>query len=125
MELVMKKLLATIPKRQNLNSEKYLESYVLHEHYFHPFSNWNFFAAEIEPDQKEVSKEYLFYGWVQGIHPEWEYFNSAELKSIKIAELPIERDQHFTPITFSKLADWYKQPIPSERNQVARSIQNI
>ena len=56
--------------------------------YFHPMSNWRWYATEYDPKQK------LFFGYVSGLKNEAGYFSLQELESVK-KPLPIERDLYF------------------------------
>ena len=57
--------------------------------FFTPWSNWTWYACEFDADQG------LFFGLVKGQDMEMGYFTLAELESINIAGLPIERDLHW------------------------------
>ena len=66
--------------------------------YFHPMSNWRWYATEYDPEEK------LFFGLVDGHEKELGYFSLPELESIKRPfGLGIERDIHFDPIKLSEL----------------------
>ena len=61
--------------------------------YFHPFSNWTWYAVEYDPKQK------LFFGLVDGHEMETGYFTLAELESLKIGGLGVERDLYWNDKT--------------------------
>jgi len=65
--------------------------------FFHPMSNWTFWATEFDGED-------LFFGLVIGFERELGYFSLSELASIgkdgKI--LPIERDLYFKPTPLSQ-----------------------
>ena len=65
--------------------------------YFHPCSNWTFYAVEF--DQVDT-----FFGLVIGYERELGYFSLNELESIgkKGSTLPIERDLYWTPTPLSQ-----------------------
>ena len=56
--------------------------------FFHPFSNWTWYATEYNPENK------TFFGYVSGFENEIGYFSLQELESVK-KPLPIERDLYF------------------------------
>lgn len=58
--------------------------------FFHPASQWRWFATEYEPNTK------IFFGYVTGVEDEFGYFSLAELESVKCPfGLGIERDRYF------------------------------
>lgn len=57
--------------------------------YFHPCSNWKWYALEYDPVNK------IFFGLVDGHELEYGDFSLEELKSVKIMGLGIERDLYF------------------------------
>ena len=59
--------------------------------FFHPFSNWTFYATEYNPEER------LFFGLIQGQDEELGYFSLDELESITIRGLKMERDMYFKP----------------------------
>ena len=68
-------------------------------HYFHPMSNWDWYAIEYDPENR------LFFGLVSGFEVELGYFSLDELESIK-RPLPIERDLY-----------WCEKPLSEVRRQ--------
>lgn len=64
--------------------------------FFHPFSNWTWYATEFDGED-------TFYGLVNGHESELGYFSLSELESVKVKGLPIERDLYFSPTPLSKL----------------------
>ena len=71
--------------------------------YFHPMSNWRWYATEYDPKDK------MFFGLVSGFENEWGYFSLQELESIK-NPLQIERDLFFEN---KKIKDLPKEHLPS------------
>ena len=69
------------------------ETHRVYAKYFHPFSNWTWYAVEYDPTEKR------FFGLVDGHEKEIGYFTLAELESIKIGGLGIERDLHWNDET--------------------------
>ena len=69
------------------------ETHRVYAKFFHPFSNWTWYAVEYDPTQK------LFFGLIDGHDKELGYFTLAELESIKIGGLGIERDMQWNDKT--------------------------
>lgn len=65
--------------------------------FFHPFSSWTFYATEYDPEQG------LFFGLVAGRDEELGYVSLAEMESVKIHGLGMERDRHFDPTPLKEL----------------------
>lgn len=66
--------------------------------FFTPDSNWTWWATEYDPNEK------VFFGLVQGLEIELEYFALEELESARgPMNLPIERDMYFTPTTLGEI----------------------
>ncbi len=83
-----KKVLAKLPK---LYSQEQVEDPTVQVKYFHPWSNWTWYATEYDPEEK------IFFGLVIGHEPELGYFSLADLESVKA-----ERDLYFTPCPLSQ-----------------------
>jgi hypothetical protein len=66
----------------------------LYVKFFTPASNWTWYGAEYNPEEK------LFFGYVEGFEAEWGYFSLEELESLGGG---CERDVHFTPCKFKDL----------------------
>jgi hypothetical protein len=86
MKLITKEIQNQIP---SLYETEESSGHRVYAKYFHPFSNWTWYACEFDADQG------LFFGLVKGQDMEMGYFTLAELESINIAGLPIERDLHW------------------------------
>lgn len=84
------------------NETRGLEAPVLVK-YFHPTSNWTWYASEFDPDNK------LFFGLVDGYETELGYFSLAELQAIgnDRRSLPIERDLYYEPQTLQELMTYH------------------
>jgi hypothetical protein len=73
--------------------------------FFHPFSNWTWYAFEYDPKTGE------FFGLVDGHEKELGYFTLAELESVKMMGLGIERDLYFGQPKLKEipqLSEWLK-----------------
>ena len=70
---------------------------VIIAHYFHPFSNWDWYAVEYDPEKR------LFFGLVSGHEVELGYFSLDELESVKVRGLGIERDLYWTEKPLSEV----------------------
>ena len=90
MKLLTKELEKRIPLLYATENIK-TENKTVHIKYFTPDSNWSWFVVEYNP------KDRIFFGFIQGLYPEWGYFSLDELEQIKgPLGLEIERDLHFT-----------------------------
>ncbi len=68
--------------------------------FFHPCSNWTWYATEGAPE----GDDFIFFGLVKGFEEELGYFSLNELESVKgPMGLGIERDLYFKPTPLSKL----------------------
>lgn len=99
MELLPKDLEKKLPglyqTESVLTSEK-----LIHLKYFTPDANWTWYVAEYCPEDK------IFFGYIQGLYPEWGYFSLRELKEIKgPLGLNVERDLHFIPTKFKNIKE--------------------
>lgn len=56
--------------------------------FFHPFSDWTWYATEF--DGKDT-----FFGLVCGFEKELGYFSLAEIEGVKVHGLGMERDRYF------------------------------
>jgi hypothetical protein len=63
--------------------------------FFHPLSNWTWFAAGYTDGH--------FWGLVDGAFVETGIFSLEEMKSVKLLGLGIERDLHFEPKPMSEV----------------------
>ena len=62
--------------------------------FFHPLSNWTWYATEYDPDTR------TFFGYVDGFEGELGYFNLDELSEVKDSwGLAIERDMYWDSST--------------------------
>ena len=57
--------------------------------YFHPASNWTWYATEYDPE------DHVFFGYVVGFENEWGPFSLDEMQEVKVRGLVIERDLYF------------------------------
>ena len=88
MKLLTKELERQFPKHKE-TEETPLEEKTVIAKFFHPFSNWTWYAVEYDP------KDRLFFGLVDGFVKEWGYFSLDELESVRVCGLGIERDLYF------------------------------
>lgn len=82
-----------------MGSQEECEDPILHVKFFTPDGGWSWYVAEGEalPDG-----DYLFYGYVIGVEPEWGNFTLSELQSVRGKfNLPVERELWFEPTPFS------------------------
>ena len=90
MKLMTKEIEAKIPSLYSTDGKKQQRVYAK---YFHPYSNWTWYATEYD------AEEGLFFGLVEGDEKELGYFTLAELESVKIKGLGIERDMYWNDKT--------------------------
>ena len=91
MKLMTKELESKLPALYSNEMKKATDVPIIIK-YFHPFSNWTWYATE---GSKEKDGSYLFFGLVRGTETELGYFSEKELGELKINGLGIERDLHF------------------------------
>lgn len=67
--------------------------------YFHPSTNWTWYATEYDPQRK------IFFGLVIGHEMELGYFSLSELQEVGNISgmLPIERDLYYEPMILEQL----------------------
>jgi hypothetical protein len=82
--------------------------------FFHPMSNWTWYAVEgslVCPEHscydcteclKETWTEFMFFGLVEGDEKEVGYFQLSELESVCVHGLKMERDRHFDGYVLNK-----------------------
>lgn len=93
MKLLTKELLKKLPP---LYTNENVADPIAIVKFFHPFSNWTWYATEFDGTD-------TFYGLVNGFESELGYFSLSELSSLKVRGLGIERDKFFAPTPLSKL----------------------
>lgn len=64
--------------------------------FFHPASRWTWYVLEFDGED-------LFFGVVDGFEREFGYFSLAELGSVCVGGVGIERDLYFNPCRVSQL----------------------
>lgn len=91
MKLLTKEILATLPP---LGSQEDNPDPIVRVKFFTPDAGWSWYATEASPE----GKDFIFFGYVIGVEPEWGTFSLSELTSIRgRLGLPVERDLHFRP----------------------------
>jgi len=80
-----------------LRSTSNLPDPVAYGKWFHPMSNWTWYATEYDPQTGEM------FGLVQGHEEELGYFSRQELEETLIHGLPVERDLYFHPTPLSQI----------------------
>ena len=97
MKLMTEELQQTIPllyATEDIQQNKKM----LYVKLFTPDANWTWYVSEYDPNER------LCFGYVLGLENEWGYFSLDELETIRGPLcLAIERDIHFTPLTFKEL----------------------
>ncbi len=95
-KLLTKEILASLPP---LGGQEEIVDQIAYVKYFTPDAGWTWYATEgsVEDD------DFLFFGYVIGVMPEWGYFRLSELEMIRgTLGLAVERDRFFTPGPMSK-----------------------
>ncbi len=78
--------------------------------FFHPLSQWTWYAYEGSPE----GTDFIFFGWVYGDFPELGYFSLHELESVSVMGLGIERDLQFTPTRLSEVKQFHAETPPAQ-----------
>lgn len=86
MKLLTKELKKKLP---SIEKAKESDDPIVQVKFFHPLSNWTWFAAGYSDGH--------FWGLVDGDFVETGLFSLEEMKSVKVLSLGIERDLHFEP----------------------------
>lgn len=85
MKLMTNELQERLPKMYSQDGKGF--DAIVYAHYFHPLSNWDWYATEYDPEYKE------FFGYVCGFQNEWGSFSLTEMEGIGL----LERDLYWTP----------------------------
>jgi hypothetical protein len=97
MQLLTKALAEKMPKLYDTEYEP-LEDKIAAAKFFHPASNWTWYAIEYDGDD-------LCWGLVHGHEAEFGYFSLTELNQpLGPLRLPVERDVFFRPTRVKDLA---------------------
>lgn len=89
MKLITKEIEERLPK---LYSQELEVNPIIIVKYFHPLSNWTWYAIEGE---RQSDGDLMFFGMVDGNEKELGYFNLRQLEEVKVGGLGIERDMYF------------------------------
>lgn len=76
---------------------------ICHVKFFHPFSNWRWFATEFDPATG------IFFGWVDGDFPEWGTFSLEEMENLKVRSLGMERDKFWNPKPMKDIPEYQQR----------------
>jgi hypothetical protein len=97
MQLLPDELRAQLPA---LYAQEKVEDPIVHIKFFTPDSGWTWYVTEGQPEEDD----FLFFGFVIGLEPEWGYFQLSELETNRgPLGLPIERDLYFRPAPISQV----------------------
>ena len=98
MKFITKEILNKIPKLYA--QEKLGEDAIVYAKWFTPWTNWTWFATELDPEDGTA------FGLVSGFEVELGYFNINELQEIQGPYgLKIERDKYWTPKTLKEVRE--------------------
>lgn len=89
MKLLTKEIEKKLPR---LYSQEYEKNPKIIVKFFHPLSNWTWYAYEGE---RQEDGDWLFFGLVDGDEKELGYFTLKQLEEVKVRGLGIERDKFF------------------------------
>jgi hypothetical protein len=96
MKLLTREVLALLPP---LGAQRGKPEPIAYAKFFTPDGSWTWYATEGSPE----GEDFLMFGYVIGIVPEWGYLVLSELESIRGRfNLPVERDKFFKPTAVSK-----------------------
>ena len=104
MKLLTKELRDSLPHFM-ATEDKQPEEIPIIVTFFHPLSNWTWYATEGEPILNEEGEEidFHFFGLVRGFENELGYFSLNEMKGVKgPCGLGIERDLYFGKHTLAE-----------------------
>jgi hypothetical protein len=97
MKLLTQEVLSRLPALGSQENEK---DPIVQVKFFTPDAGWTWYATEGSPE----GDDFIFFGYVQGVEPEWGYFSLRELRTVRGAlGLPVERDLHFDPRPMSQV----------------------
>lgn len=65
---------------------------------FHPFSNWAWYVLEYDPVDR------VCFGLVCAFESELGYFSIDEIEGVLVKGIPVERDEHWTPVKVSEVS---------------------
>ena len=95
----MKLLTKVLESRfKKVGSQEQVKDPVIIAKYFHPMSNWTWYATEYDPVDR------MFFGMVHGFEKELGSFSLDELEQTKVHGLGIERDMYFRERRLSELS---------------------
>jgi hypothetical protein len=98
MKLLTKEILDRLPR---LGGQREAADPIAYAKFFTPDAGWTWYATEGEPWGMD-HEDFLFFGYVIGVEPEWGEFSLSELQSIRgRLGLPVERDRFFKPAPIS------------------------
>jgi len=97
MKLMTKELEEKFPRLYSTENKKPKEIRIIAK-YFHPLSNWAWYATEYDPVRR------IFFGLVKGFEEEMGNFSLDEMEEIKDPSgLGIERDLYFGEHTLAEV----------------------
>ena len=95
-KLMTKEVAKKLPKLYSQDGKKPEDVKIIVK-YFSPYSNWTWYVTECEEvELEDGTKDYQFFGYVEGFEGELGYFNLSELQNAKRGSLPlVERDMYY------------------------------
>jgi len=100
---------ALIKRFEQVGSQEWSHDPLVIAKFFHPYSSRTWFATEYDPENE------IFFGIVDWVEREFGNFSLAELESIRLAGIPMERDRDFEKRCsgIDCLKDFIKQMYPN------------
>ena len=98
MKLLTKEIEKKLPPLYT-NENKEPEDIQIIVKFFHPYSNWAWYATE----GKAEDNDFTFFGYVRGFDNELGYFSLSELESVNFKGIGIERDMYFGKHTLAEV----------------------
>jgi len=89
-------VLASLPSLYATEKEDAAD-HLLAVRFYHPLSRSAWYGTEYDPIEK------LFFGWVDGLDPEWGYFSLLEMAFVEVQGVPVMWDEDFKPVRFKDL----------------------
>jgi hypothetical protein len=100
MELLTDELRAKLPA---LDGAEWQYQPVALARFYTPDADWAWYPTAGSP----IDSDFEFFGYVEGMYPEWGYFRLSELQNIRGRKgLPVLRDLAFTPKSMEAYLRW-------------------
>lgn len=98
MKLLTKEIAEKLPELGSMD-DKPADQVPIVVKFFYPLNSWTWYATEGEQNE---DGDWIFFGLVRGLENELGYFSLAELESVQVHGLGIERDIYFGQHTLAE-----------------------